>query len=439
MNLAVSVSTSSSTVNSPIASKSPGVPKGTLSNMLVKYSDARDRNHDAASSSHGRQKDAFLDESTGKPVATEEDREHWNFPEDSESTGQLVAPGTPGNSGDSGDLEIEGNDEDWPHNLLEEVFSIVRQRYGRSPTDQKKELGVNTAIWSFFMSVTQQAAVHLGKDYTENLRSTKNQPLKSLKQLFLVTERLITDQTEITGLTTIDWQQPIWRETTLLTDRAVHFAAAETFVFSDSVLCLRGISDEPVEAWEFLEARYLEDVDRIDGGQMEFELKIFPVFTKLGMLDEVQKMMTESTCEPEQFKGRLIFMSMYNDIDRTRRGNKENCIANALRVTECARRFTQGHWSFLVPGSEKKWYGTHADKADGEWDKTAEGMMLNFAESGHPVFRTSSAQERREIRSKGKGVTTIHFNSGVETIELILRTVISVNELQYLRSSGGFL
>ena len=53
------------------------------------------------------------------------------------------------------------------------------------------------------MSVTLQAAVHLGKDYTENLRSTKNQPKKSLRQIFQVTERLITDQTENTVLTTI--------------------------------------------------------------------------------------------------------------------------------------------------------------------------------------------------------------------------------------------
>ena len=80
---------------------------------------------------------------------------------------------------------------------MEKVFSIVRQRYGRSPTDRMKGLDVNTAIWSFFMSVTPQAAVHLGEDYSENLRSTKNQPLKSVRQLFQVTERLITDQTEL--------------------------------------------------------------------------------------------------------------------------------------------------------------------------------------------------------------------------------------------------
>ena len=133
---------------------------------------------------------------------------------------------------------------------MEKVFSIVRRRYGRSPTDQMKDLDVNTAIWGIFMSVILQAAVHLVEDNTENLRSTKNQHLKSLKQLFQVTERLITDQTEITGLTTIDWQQPMWRETTPLTDRDVQFATAKTYVFSDPVLCVRGISDEQVKAWE---------------------------------------------------------------------------------------------------------------------------------------------------------------------------------------------
>ena len=126
----------------------------------------------------------------------------------------------------------------------------------------------------YFLSVTLQAALHLGKDYTENLRSTKNQPKKSVRQLFQVTERLIIDQTEITGLTTTDWQQPVWRETTLLTDRAVQFATTKNYVFSDSVLCLGGVSTEPVSRikW-FLETRYLKDLDRIDGEQMEFEWK----------------------------------------------------------------------------------------------------------------------------------------------------------------------
>ena len=50
------------------------------------------------------------------------------------------------------------------------------------------------------MSVTLQAAVHLGKDYTENLHSIKIQPKRAWKQVFNVTEKLIRDQTEISGV-----------------------------------------------------------------------------------------------------------------------------------------------------------------------------------------------------------------------------------------------
>ena len=138
--------------------------------------------------------------------------------------------------------------------------------------------------------------------------------------------------------------------------------------------------------------------------------------------------MTALQCEPEQFKGRIIFMSMYNDIVWRERGNTEECIMNSVAVANYARRFLLGRWSFLGPGSEKKWYGTYSDKPDRDWDKTAR-MMLNFAESGHPFFRATSALERGELRSKAKGKKPIHFNSSEETIELILRTMISVNQL----------
>ena len=142
-----------------------------------------------------------------------------------------------------------------------------------------------------------------------------------------------------------------------------------------------------------------------------------------------KKSLTEVQCEPEQFKGRIIFMSMYNDIPCGERGNTEKCILNSVTVANYARRFLLGRWSFLGPGSEKKWYGTCSDKPDGEWDMTAEIMMLNFAESGHPIFRATSALEERELRSKENGNKSIHFNGGEETIELILRTIISVNQL----------
>ena len=85
------------------------------------------------------------------------------------------------------------------------------------------------------MNVTLQTAVPLGQDYMENLRFTKNQLLKSVKQLFQVTERLIKDQREIRGLTTNSFSgdQRLYHVTKLLRLRM-----PKPTSLPDSVLCL---------------------------------------------------------------------------------------------------------------------------------------------------------------------------------------------------------
>ena len=42
----------------------------------------------------------------------------------------------------------------------------------------------------------------------ENLRFTLNQLFKSVKEVFLVTEKFTEDHREVTSLTTIDYKQP---------------------------------------------------------------------------------------------------------------------------------------------------------------------------------------------------------------------------------------
>ena len=62
-------------------------------------------------------------------------------------------------------------------------------------------------------------------------------------------------------------------------------------------------------------------------------------------------------------------------------------------------------------------------------DQTAEQMMLNFEETIHPMFRASSLLERGELRSKEGNTKTIYFNGCEQNVELILRTIISANQL----------
>ena len=131
---------------------------------------------------------------------------------------------------------------------------------------------------------------------------------------------------------------------------------------------------------------------------------------------------------PETFTGRILFMSMFNDISCDRKGNKDECLANAGVVKVLARRFGVGQWSFIGPGSEKKWYSSE-NSPQGAWDNIAEEMLLEFAESGHPTFRATTPLSRGILKSKGCGKQSIHFAADVDTIDTIYRILLSVNQL----------
>ena len=96
------------------------------------------------------------------------------------------------------------------------------------------------------------------------------------------------------------------------------------------------------------------DYDGISGEPTEFEWNIFPGFSSLQLSEEVQRLLYILDETPEIFTGRILFMSMFNDISCDRKGNKEECLAKARVVKVLAKRFGVGQWSFIGPGSEKK-------------------------------------------------------------------------------------
>ena len=156
--------------------------------------------------------------------------------------------------------------------------------------------------------------------------------------------------------------------------------------------------------------------DTIDGEPMDFEWNIFPGFTTLQLCNKVHEFMSKMS-DPSEFKGRIIFMSMFNDILWGSEDNERECNANADLVSIHAKRFPAGRWSFLGPGSEKKWCSTYIDRPQGEWDRVAESMMIRFGESGHPVFRATIPLSRGTLKSKGGGKLSIHFCADGDTIE----------------------
>ena len=126
--------------------------------------------------------------------------------------------------------------------------------------------------------------------------------------------------------------------------------------------------------------------------------------TSLQLCQEVKDLLLRLNETPENFTGRIIFMSMFNDISWGSRDNKVECESNA----EISFLFMQedleqdnGHFSVLV----LKRSGILSVKIVHRENvtKMTELMMSKFAESEHPVFRATSPLSGCRLKSKGGG------------------------------------
>ena len=134
---------------------------------------------------------------------------------------------------------------------------------------------------------------------------------------------------------------------------------------------------ESNHVWEekliwFKSSSQYRTLDTLVGEPMEFEWNIFPRFTTLQLCSKVQEFMSKMSEEPEDFTGRIIFMSMFNDISLGSQDHEQECDANANLVSIYARRCLLGRWSFLLPGSEKEvvfysWWQTTRRMGQSRW------------------------------------------------------------------------
>ena len=170
----------------------------------------------------------------------------------------------------------------------------------------------------------------------------------ALKQMFDISEQLILEQSdENFGVSQNSWESSPGKQLSLVNDEEViSLSHAKVYVFSDSVLCLRKMNQNPVSKYclgatvgmvqRFTSSQH-RILDTIDGEPMEFDWNITPGFTSLELVREVRNFMNK-TSEPEQFQGRIIFLSMFNDMIWRSKDTETECIANSTLVSLFAEK-----------------------------------------------------------------------------------------------------
>ena len=279
------------------------------------------------------------------------------------------------------------------------------------------------------------SSIH-GKTYLNNCHITNTKDL-TLKHMIDISTRLVSEQNEISGLKTIGWENHSWKYSYLICDeRVINLQRTKVYVFSDSVLCLGKIFENPEsnDAWEqrlgwIKSSLNYRNFDRIDGEPMDFEWNIFPGFNTLQLSQEVKSLLLRLGETPENFTGRILFVSMFNGISCGSRDNEEECLLNAKLVSLYAKRFGKGQWSFIGPGSEKKWYCISEDSPQGEWDNMAERMLLEFRRKWTSNFPCCKSIVQKSTQKQRTWKTVDSFGATQETIETIFRISASANQL----------
>ena len=145
------------------------------------------------------------------------------------------------------DTEAESEMSLKSRSFLHRVNDQVRKRQYQSSKDATKDSNKHSVIWWMFMSSTLQASVFMGKNYSDNWHSIKNSKDLTMKQMFDIPEKLISEQSdEINGVSTINWENSSWKHISLVGDeQVISLQRTEVYVFSDSVLCLGKIHENP--------------------------------------------------------------------------------------------------------------------------------------------------------------------------------------------------
>ena len=298
------------------------------------------------------------------------------------------------------------------------------------PTFSMAALKTDVLIWGMFMASSMRVAIHLGPNYLVNLKVHKTTNFDEIQSLFNITQNLILEHSkEILNVYTIDSASPSWTRSVLSHDQVIQWTKAKGRVHSDSVLCLEkpNGSEGAIERWEGRvdEFKMSPFFQRIAGNwwrrywvRLEYSPRIFlhcrffwlccddmfgqrggvsalNVRLSLSLFRIFQEELREWNIELERFTDWIIFMSMFNDIDWTRKRKRWNLYCEfRKKVKEYAERSCKDTGRFWVP---VVWNSSlHAWRKMGFHSLSDGGAIQRHRSSsiqGYPCFESWNSEE----------------------------------------------
>ena len=168
---------------------------------------------------------------------------------------------------------------------------------------------------------------------------------------------------------------------------------------SQILYCLGKVLQHPDsnEAWKNRVAgvraeRSYRDYDAINGESTEFEWNIFQGFTTLQLCDKVSYLLRSMGQTPESFTGRILVMSMFNDISCDRYDNKDECFSADQDTVDTIYRIFLFVNQLTVYGA----VATICEEFEDHQERTGELVILR----GQSINCSERSQSRNSIAQR---------------------------------------
>ena len=172
-------------------------------------------------------------------------------------------------------------------------------------------------------------------------------------------------------------------------------------------------------------------MNRIDGMPTEFEWKIFPGITTLGLLEKIQSLMRDIQSEPEHFKDRIIFMSMLQQRRMERKKQRKMWI-QFTDVCEMCSQIPSQSLVFLGAWIRKEM----VRNLHWSWNQSAENMRWQLSQDPVIQYFVQYFWKRRIYEAKEGDKKSIQFNGSHENIECASPHNDFFESVEYLRSNS---
>ena len=122
--------------------------------------------------------------------------------------------------------------------FLNRASDQMRKRRKRSSMNVTENDEKHSMTLGMFMSVTLESAVFMGKNYLDNCHSITNVRDLTLKQMFDISARLVSEQDEIYGAKTINWEHSSWKYLSLIGDEQIINLQRTKFTYFQILYCV---------------------------------------------------------------------------------------------------------------------------------------------------------------------------------------------------------